>query len=116
VSNPELLTHFDGVLLHQFRMEGDTLVRKQTQPNQDKIKNWNKELRKNKGALGHLSFGGLELNIPEVDYEALVIKYPDLRCKDSLTRTLAWTKFMATSEADPFRVRDRRRKRATNTP
>lgn len=101
----------DGVLLDEWRWSGDTLVRKTTQPNQDVIKNFNAELKKNPGALGHLSFGGLELNIPELDYLALVKKYPNLRHTDGETRTTAWTVFMQSSEADPYRVRDRNKAR-----
>lgn len=102
----------DGPIFSSWKMEGTHLVRTQVQPSQDIILDFNAELRKNKGALRHLSFAGLELNIPEIDFYVLLKKYPDLGCPDAEIKTKAWRKFIGTSESDKFRVRDRRRARA----
>ena len=101
----------DGAILSQWKVEQGHLVRKQTQPTEDLLLDSNAELRKNPGALRPLSFMGLELRIPELHYLRLVKKYPDLNSPDGLTRRNAWRKFMASAEADPYRVHDRVRVR-----
>lgn len=105
---------FDGVLLSKFKMEGGTLVRKQTQPSREMILDHNAELRKNEGALNNLSFAGLELNIPLLDLTVLQKKYPALKSTIAHERRDAWLKFMGSSESDPYRVRDRRKARNGN--
>ncbi len=108
----EMLTEFDGVLLSSWRFEGGKLVRKQTQPSRELILDHNAELKKNPDALRHLSFAGLELNIPMLDLIVLQKKYPALASSIGQERKAAWLKFMGSSESDPYRVRDRRKKRA----
>ena len=101
----------DGVLFADFKIEGGELVRRIRQPSEDRILDRNRELRKNPGALRELTFAGLELNIPVLHYERLTAKYPDLHSLSAETRTRAWRKFMGSSEADPYRVRDRKKAR-----
>jgi hypothetical protein len=67
----------------------------------------NAALRNEPEALRHLDAMGWELSIPFEDYYNLQMKYPDLKSKDAQIRTLAWSRFMNTSEAIPYRVRDR---------
>ena len=105
-------THHDGELLGNWRIVDGQLVRTLTQPREDLILEANQELRKSPDALRPLSFMGWELSIPELNYYALVKKYPELGVPDHDTRFRAWKKFLGTSEADPYRVRDRRRARA----
>ena len=103
-------------LFSSWKWEGDTLVRRQIQPARDSILEFNQELRKNEGALQHLSFAGAELNIPDLDLIRLQKKYPELNSPHGETRTRAWLKFMGSAEADPYRLRDRKRPRAIKTP
>lgn len=72
----------------------------------------NAELRKNPDALLDLSFMGLSLQIPEPDLYALWRKYPDLNAQDRMTKRNAWLLFIGSAEADPYRVRQRRSRRA----
>ena len=108
----DMLAEFDGVLFSSWRFEGAQLVRKQTQPSRELILDHNAELKKNPGALQNLSFAGLELNIPVLDLIVLQKKYPALGSSIGQERKAAWLKFMGSSESDPYRVRDRRKKRA----
>ena len=111
-----MLTDFDGAILSRWKFEGGKLVRKQVQPLEDTILDFNAELQKNPGALRDLTSMGWELNIPELHYHRLVKAHPDLGCPDSSIRTAAWRKFIGSSESDPYRVRSRRRKpRVTQT-
>lgn len=73
------------------------------------------ELRKNPGALDHMSFAGWELSFPSVEHLQLIKnKLPDLDSPDRETRRRAWAWFMKSSYADPYRVRERRRAVTTN--
>ena len=72
----------------------------------------NQRLRNEPEAMRNLSFAGLALQIPEPDLYALWRKYPELNAPDKMTRRNAWIRFMGSSEADPYRVRQRRRNRA----
>lgn len=67
------------------------------------------ELRKNPGALDHLSFAGWELSIPEVDLKMWKELIPELDSLDRETRMRAWKWFMKSEHADPYRVRERQR-------
>ena len=102
----------DGVLFADWRMQGGELVRRIRQPSEDRILDRNAELRKNPGALRELSFAGLELTIPELHYLRLIQERPDLHSSDAETKTRAWRAFIASSDADPYRVRDRYKSRA----
>jgi len=52
-------------------------------------------------------WGGVELMIPELDYAVLTRRFPDLGSPDHEIRLRAWKGFLATSAADPYRVRPR---------
>jgi hypothetical protein len=69
----------------------------------------NSELRKNPEAWKKdKNIGmGVELTIPLMDLYYLKKANPELDSSDAMVRTLAWKKFMASSESDPYRVRDR---------
>ena len=108
-------THSDGELLANWRVVDGQLVRTMTQPREDVILEANRELRKNPAAIRPMSFMGWELCMPELNYYALIKKYPDLAAPDKDTSLRAWKKFLRTSEADPYRVRDRRRARVSKT-
>lgn len=96
---------------HEYRMEGGVLVRRQTQPNEQQLLERNAKLRR-EGGLADLTFAGDQLRIPEIAFYALKVKYPDLAAPDGEIRTKAWKRFYASSEADPYRVRDKRGHRA----
>ena len=102
---------FDGVLFSEWHFEGGDLVRKQTQPSRELILDRNAELKKNPGAINHLSFAGLELTIPTLDLIVLQKKYPALASANGQERKDAWLRFMGTAEADPYRIRDRSKAR-----
>ena len=72
----------------------------------------NAELRKQPEVLRDLSFMGLSLQIPEPDLYTLWARYPELRAPDKMTKRNAWLRFITSAEADPYRVRKRRGKRA----
>ena len=72
----------------------------------------NAELRKQPEVLRDLSFMGLSLQIPEPDLYTLWARYPELRAPDKMTKRNAWLRFITSAEADPYRVRQRRAKRA----
>lgn len=99
-------------ILQGWRVEGGTLVRSRSQPDRVQLLEHNQELRNNPGALRDMSFAGLEMNLPELDYYLLIEQYPDLNSPDAEIKTKAWRKFMASPLADPYRVRDRPRARA----
>ena len=102
---------FDGVIWSSWKVEHGHLVRRQRQPSQDSVLQFNQELRRNPGAVRPMSFMGLELNIPAVDLRILWKKYPALNSTNGEEKTAAWRKFMGSSEADPYRVRDRSKAR-----
>ena len=108
-----MLRSFDGSLLSEWTIEGGRLVRRQAQPSEDTILNFNADLQKNPYALRKLTSMGWELNIPELHYHRLVKRFPALGSLDSKERTEAWRKFIGSSESDPYRVRSRRKLRAT---
>lgn len=94
-----------------WKREGDTIVRRTVQLDEDKILNFNNEIRKNPGAINSLSFMGAELNIPVLHLRRLWKKYPELNAKNGQVRTAAWMKFMGSSEADIYRLKDRSKAR-----
>ena len=100
---------FETSLAERFKVEQGHLVRVQQQPGRDKIMDATNELRKNEGALKPLGWGALSLRIPDIDYVKLVKKYPDLMSPNNEQKRAAWLRFMGSSEADPYRVTDRKR-------
>ena len=92
---------------HRYDTTGTVLRRRQTQPNERALLERNAKLRR-EGGLADLTFAGDQMRIPEIAYYALQKKYPDLASPDGQTRTKAWKKFYASSEADPYRTHDRR--------
>ena len=96
---------------NQWMISAGKLFRRQTQPNRELLLERNAKLRR-EGGLADLTFAGLELRIPEIDYYQLRKKYPDLNAPDGEIRTKAWRRFAASSEADPYRIRDRKGQRA----
>lgn len=105
-----MLTHnSDGELLASWRIVDGQLVRTMTQPREDSILEANVELRKSPDALRELSYGKWMLSIPELHYHRIVQKHPDLAALHMHTRHQAWKKFINSSEAAPYRVRNRRR-------
>ena len=99
-------------ILTNWKIDGGRLVRIQHQPSSDSILERNAELRKNPDAIDDLTFAGLELVIPLVDLARLRKKYPALNALDGKERTDAWRRFFGSREADPYRVRDRKKARA----
>lgn len=102
------------MLRHDYKVSGGVLIRTETQPDENRILQANQEVRRNPDALRNLSFAGLELRIPEIAYYALRKKYPELNSPDAEIRTKAWRRFLATSEADEYRMRPKRRARAVD--
>ena len=102
----------DGVTFANWRMEGSQLIREVRQPSRRPILAALAEVRKNPQALRPLTFMGWELRIPLNDYWPLLQKFPDLHSSDAETKTKAWRSFMASSESDPYRVRDRDKSRS----
>jgi len=49
-------------------------------------------------------FAGVELSIPEFDYQFIRARYPDLTSPDAGIRTAAWKKFAASPESEPYRT------------
>ena len=113
-------------LLANYRIEGGKLHRKAQPPSEISILQDNERIRRmDHGGFRDLSFGGHMLRIPIEMWRDLRLKYPDLNSHDPEIRTRAWLKFDTTSEAAPFRLRDKKGKRAhaptsyratTNTP
>ena len=71
----------------------------------DPILETNRQLRRE--GLKDLSFGRWALSIPEIDYKKLVKANPALKSLDTVERTLAWKRFMASPESVPYRVNER---------
>jgi hypothetical protein len=101
----------DGVLFADWKISNHQLVRRMRQPTEDRILNNNSELRKNVGAVRALDWAGWTLSIPELHRLRLGKKYPDLNSTDHETRQRAWLAFIASSEADPYRVKPRSKRR-----
>lgn len=89
--------------------DGEIQVGK-TQRNRGAILEENKVIRNN-GLCRNMEWGAPALRIPEVDYIKLVKKYPDLASRDNLTRSLAWKKFLQSTESTPYRLDDRHKAR-----
>jgi hypothetical protein len=53
-----------------------------------------------------LKMGRLYLEVPEMDLWQLKLKYPELGSKDAEIKTRAWKKFIHTTEAKPYLIRD----------
>jgi hypothetical protein len=100
-------TLFDGVIGACFKQEGGGIFRYWFQPNRNEILENNLRLRNEPDAIEHKESMGWELSIPEVDFYHLIDIYPDLNSSDKDTRERAWKRFLGSSEADPYRVRDR---------
>lgn len=98
--------------LRNWCIEAGRLKRRQESAGRRAILEDNLRLRNEPEALRTLSFAQPSLNIPEPDLYALWRKYPDLNAKDKMTKRNAWLKFIASSESDPYRIRNRRRGRA----
>ena len=96
---------FDGVLRKRVYTEGNMLVSAITQPSEDAILRDNAELRKNPGALRKLEAMEWALQIPTLNYHALVKANPLLTHTDAHIRTAAWKAFIASPASEPFRVR-----------
>ena len=97
---PELLgreMHLDGTVVHS-RLVMNTSIRQA-------ILVRNKELRKNPGAIQDLSFGRMELSIPELDYWHIRKKWPGMFDGDIETRKAQLQRFMASPESAPYKVR-----------
>lgn len=77
------------------------LVRENYQPTRKAVLEETRELR-NLGVRFDVPFGRVALQIPQLDYQRLLKKYPDLRSPDAHTSTQAWKKFMRTSEAKKY--------------
>ena len=108
LSDRNNIWHTDGTLIRHTHLDSDGMAYGELlQPGRQAILERNAELRKNPDALQHLESMGLELTIPEVDYYILQQKYPELKSSCATTRSLAWAKFMRSSESDPYRVRPR---------
>ena len=52
-----------------------------------------------------LSWARWSMSIPQLDWEHLKRKYPDLASQDKQIRETALAKFMASSESTPYKVR-----------
>lgn len=99
--------------LEGWLVKAGQLKRRAELPGRFAILDDNQRLRNEPEAMQNLSFAGLALQIPEPDLYALWRKYPDLNSKHTHTRRNAWIRFMGSSESDPYRVRQRNRKRAS---
>ena len=97
--------------LRNWCVEAGKLKRRLELPGRVAILEDNARLRNEPEAMRDLSFAGLSLNIPEPDLYALWRKYPDLNAPDTMTKRNAWLRFIGSSEADPYRVRNRTRNR-----
>jgi hypothetical protein len=97
----------DGVFVAELYTEDDQAIQRLTQPSRELILERNARLRNEPETLKNLDFAGLQLTIPEIDWYILVRKYPDLKSTAQEVRRIAWQKFFASSESDPYRVRPR---------
>lgn len=99
----------DGTLVRRTVFSGDGMAHGVLmQPDRLAILARNAELRKNPQALKNENIGvQVELTIPEVDLYYLKKALPDLDSPDALTRSIAWKKFMASPDADIYRIRER---------
>ena len=98
---------FDGVFLERFRYQPSEgkLYRELSQPSRRAILERNQAIRNESGVLRDLTFGRLALTVPLEDWDALKLKYPDLASKDGEIRSRAWTRFIASAESEPYRVK-----------
>ena len=101
----------DGTLIRQTLIDNNGVLHgRLLQPERLAILKHNAELRRNPEAWKKTDFGmRTELSIPEVDYHYLLKKYPALGSTNAQEKSLAWKKFMQSSECDPYRVRDKKR-------
>lgn len=81
------------------------------QPSARAILEFNKELRKNRGAFNNLTFAGWEMIIPEAHLYYWYKWIPDLDSHDRETKLRAWKAFIASFISDPYRTYERRKKR-----
>lgn len=109
---PASMRESDGELFADWRIQQGNLVRRIRQPREDLILDANAELRKNPDALRTLPGMGWALCIPELHWLRLRKTHPELFAPDATTQQKAWHRFIASSEADQYRIRDRRRQRA----
>lgn len=63
-----------------------------------------RRLREGIDPKGHASFGSIALQIPELDYAVLRVRYPELNSPDATERTKAWQKFAKSPESEPYRT------------
>lgn len=65
----------------------------------------NKRLRNRANPLGHQPWGSSVLHIPELDFYVLARRHPELMSPDAEINKKAWDKFLASSESEPYRIR-----------
>ena len=98
------------VLFASWKLEGGELVRRMSQPSEDRILELNQRIRIEE-PLKHLGWGQWVLQVPELHWWRLKKKYPDLNAPHGPTRTKAWLTLMAAPDGDQSRVRERDRAR-----
>lgn len=86
--------------------DGNRVVFDWQQPGWDRILEGLKEVR-DRGLTRGLSFGVTELEIPVGMLYFLKRRFPDLDSPDSMIKTAAWKKFLASPMSKPFRTRNR---------
>ena len=79
------------------------LVQENSQPNRKQVLEQVEYRRNHPESMRELDFGVAALTIPQLDFQRLCKIYPDLICPDGHTQTVAWRKFMASSESEPYR-------------
>ena len=99
-----------GPIVQRIVREGDRIYNVWDQPDRQRILEENARLRSS-GSARNKSWIGPGLRIPIEDREVLKQRNPELFCKDGKTQRKAIDRFMNSSESDPYRVTERRRRR-----
>jgi hypothetical protein len=88
-----------------YHAHDDTIATRRYQTNRAQILESVRDIRNNR-LTRRLDWARPVLCIPELDLMQLRAKYPELNSRDPLERTLAWKRFIASSESQPYRVND----------
>ena len=97
----------EGDIVHKYTMSSSgRFTRERISANGRAVAELNQTLQRDK-PLRDLSFGRWGLQIPENEYNRLLLKKPELSCWDKDIRTKAWKRFMASSESKPYRVHEK---------
>ena len=99
----------DRSVVGEYHIEDGQAHRRLHQANRAAILDFNREMRKNAGAVKTTSFGKMEFNIPISDFPFLGSVFPGLNDPNSPEHRWAWNCFKRSPLSVPYRLQEQKR-------